>query len=104
MSAIKKHIAWFLVFLFGYLITPAGLIHELHGHDDTHCTPGKTASIEIQHVHCKILQIEAQVFTTPASVVLLSLPRILDMQQTLQQEIPSCATMLYADLRAPPAV
>jgi hypothetical protein len=104
MTGATKNISFLLLFVFGFILLPFSLIHELHGHEDTHCAPGKRTTLDIQHIHCKILQIEAQVYTAPVIVMFISAPRILAILKTQQQAIPSCATMLYADLRAPPAV
>jgi hypothetical protein len=104
MSGFTRLISFLLLVVFGLILIPFSLLHELYGHEDTHCTPGESTSIETQHTHCKILQIEAQVYTTPATVKLLSVPAILTFWKIQQQAIPSFATMLYADLRAPPAV
>ena len=104
MSQVNKYTSWLILAVFCYILTPAALIHEFHGHEDTHCLPGKLASVSIQHVHCKLLQIEAQIFTFPDPVILKSVPGINSPVSFAQPASPSCATVLFTDLRAPPAV
>ncbi|MCX6306663.1 MAG: hypothetical protein NT040_16985 [Bacteroidetes bacterium] len=104
VSKINKHLSWLLVALFGYVLTPAALIHEFHGHEDTHCLPGKTAAIDTQHIHCKFLQIEAQVFTSPVPMLLANIPASMAPCFFSRQATPSCAMVMFACLRAPPLV
>ena len=104
MPNLRKYTSWLLLTVFGYILTPAVLLHELHGHEDTHCIPGAVASFEVQHVHCKSLQIEAQVFTSPGLLFRILIPGINSPLRITRPASPSCATVLFTDLRAPPAV
>jgi hypothetical protein len=104
MSQANKYISWILLAVFGYILTPAALIHEFNGHEDTRCNPGTSAAVETQHVHCKYLQIEAQVYTSPEPVALSSIPGINSLFRIPQLVTPCCAAVLFADLRAPPTV
>ena len=55
--------------IFGFALTPHFFLHELMGHEDTHCHPGTKVTVEPFHQHCKILQLELQVYTTPSYII-----------------------------------
>lgn len=101
MPSIRKYVSWFLLVLFSFILIPVELIHELHGHEETHCQPGEL-KFENQHVHCKMLQIEAQTYTPPALVVLGQDPGIYASFFIVSIENESCASILFSDPRAPP--
>jgi len=104
MLTLKKFTSGFLLAVFALIITPAELIHEFHGHDETQCHPGNFTTIEKQHSHCKLLQIEAQVFTSPEeflSTLAQEIPSPIIGHQT---EFPFLAAARFANLRAPPEV
>jgi len=104
MKKAKRNISLAILAIFGYIITPVALIHALHGHEDTHCIPGAYPAFSIQHVHCKILQIEAQVYTSPEPVFLASLPPIKSNFPVSHHTCSSFAKARFANLRAPPLV
>ena len=104
MICIKRHITWLLLAVFSLIITPKEMIHEFYGHDDTHCNPGNLVAVESCHHHCQILKIEAQVYNSPEKCVLALVPGAHYVFRMLQQETPSCAKILFADLRAPPGL
>lgn len=102
MPACRKYTALLLLILFGYILTPAALIHAFHGHEDTHCLPG-LLHFDEQHVHCKTLQIEAQVYTPPVLLNPGQVPAIHAPFVITSHAKESCAVVLFADPRAPPA-
>jgi hypothetical protein len=104
MSQLSRYTSQFLLIVFGYILTPAALIHEFQGHEDTSCMPGTTASIETKHLHCKLLQIEAQVYTSPPPVILASIPELFAPSSIPQHQGPSKASVIFSDLRGPPVV
>jgi hypothetical protein len=103
MPNLRKYTSWLLLTVFGYILTPAALIHELHGHEDTRCIPGSVAAVGVKHVHCKSLQIEAQVFTPPGTLLLAALSGNNSPVRIAKPASPSCASVLFTDPRAPPA-
>jgi hypothetical protein len=104
MSIIKYHISWLLLIIFGYVITPVALIHELNGHEDNHCIARAKASVDAMHVHCKSLQIEAQVFTAPEPLLHTYIPEIYQQLFSPRAEQSSLAIVNFANLRAPPLI
>ena len=75
MKKLKVYIAYFLLFVFAWVITPTHTIHHFfadhedtadnfcsvhHGHLGTH--------IEEQHVHCDILKLNTPVYSLPEMV------------------------------------
>jgi hypothetical protein len=101
MSLANKYFTWILLAVFGYILTPAALLHEFQGHEDTKCIPG-TSAIENQHIHCKLLQIEGQTYTPPQPVILASLPWSVTPGRKPQPEAQSGAVCLFTNPRAPP--
>jgi hypothetical protein len=101
MLKISKYASWFLLFIFSFIQIPVELIHELHGHEETHCHPGEL-KFENQHVHCKMLQIEAQTYTPPALVVLGQDSGIDTSFFIVSIAKESCASIPFSDPRAPP--
>jgi hypothetical protein len=101
MLRANKYFSWLLIAIFGYILTPFALIHEFHDHHDTHCNPG-ALSFDSQHIHCKILQIDAQIFTSPGTEPAAWISETFVPYTLFQPITPSCAAILFADLRAPP--
>src|SRR5678815_2691477 len=60
MGRLKKISALLFLLVSGYLIVPAGLVHELTLHEDTAdvcCDPGDAPAFGTEHHHCEILQL-----------------------------------------------
>jgi hypothetical protein len=102
MKALRIHIARSLLVLFGLILVPHELIHNFFGHEDTHCHSGVTATFEAQHFHCKILQLEAPMFTSPEPDDLVSVNFYLKTIPVERSYSLPSFSILYNDLRAPP--
>lgn len=82
MQKFKKHIAFFLLLVFSWVLLPASLSHEIfadHTDTDCHLDHHRTgAQIESIHTHCDIFKTttpiydipELIVFTTPQPILL----------------------------------
>jgi len=57
-----KYVSIVLLLVLSFYISPRYYIHALYGHEDTHCHPGKFATLEPHHHHCLILQLSESVF------------------------------------------
>lgn len=72
MQKFKKHIAFFLLLVFSWVLLPASLSHEIFAdHEDTDCHfdhNSKTTSIEATHTHCDIFETNAPVYDIPTFV------------------------------------
>jgi hypothetical protein len=58
----NKYISIALLLVLSVYLSPRYYVHELYGHEDTHCHPGALLTLEPRHHHCKILQLSEAVF------------------------------------------
>ncbi|MFZ4520370.1 MAG: hypothetical protein ACOYNC_01620 [Bacteroidales bacterium] len=102
MSLANKYISRILLVVFGYVLTPGALIHEFHHHEETRCIPSATSTIGILHTHCRLLHIDAQVFSSPDILGLVIVPGISSSVPLTATTSPSLANVRFIHLRAPP--
>jgi hypothetical protein len=57
-----KHVSIVLLLVLSFYLSPRFYVHELYGHEDTHCHSGASSAIEPLHHHCEILQLSESVF------------------------------------------
>lgn len=59
---LRQNIASGLMFLLCIILMPVDYIHEIYGHDDTHCHPHTQMTFDKQHHHCELLQYRFSLF------------------------------------------
>ena len=62
MRQAGKYLSIAMLLVLSLYLSPRYYIHELYGHEDTHCHPGSLAAVEPIHHHCEILQLSESVF------------------------------------------
>jgi hypothetical protein len=98
----QHQLAGFLFMVFALILFPKELVHELYGHHDTHCHPGLKTSLEPRHTHCKILQLEAFLFTTPHLSGLKSYLFTITKVRVFPSTAVQKSIIHYNQLRGPP--
>ena len=72
VQKFKKHIAFFLLLVFSWVILPASLSHEIFAdHEDTDCHfdhHSITTNVEARYTHCDVFQTNAPVYDIPEFV------------------------------------
>jgi len=73
MQKSKKHIAFFLLLVFSWVLMPAELTHEIFAdHTDTDCHANHSAlsaQVETIHTHCDIFETNTPVYDIPELTV-----------------------------------
>jgi hypothetical protein len=69
VQIFKRHIAFFLLLVFNWVLLPASLSHEIFAdHEDTDCHfdhTTTTTSVESIHTHCDVFQTNTPVYDIP---------------------------------------
>lgn len=107
MQKIKKHIAFFLLLVFGWVLLPASIVHEAFAdHTDTDCHfdhNASAASVESTHTHCDIFKTNAPLYDIPQLAV-CTIPQPVIISELLAKFENSYfhLTGLILPTRAPP--
>ena len=107
MQKIKKHIAFFLLLVFSWVLLPGSLTHEIFAdHTDTDCQLDHHTSgpqIESIHTHCDIFETQTPVYEIP-QLISCSKPEIILLNEIEQKNTSSYFHLAQISLpaRAPP--
>jgi len=103
----KKHIAFFLLLVFSWVLLPASLVHEVFAdHVDTDCHFDHYASgsqVESIHTHCDIFKTNTPLYDIPKlAVVVKSQPVLVCELLTKFENSYFHLSQLILPTRAPP--
>lgn len=109
MQKIKKHIAFFLLLVFSWVLLPASIVHEVFAdHIDTDCHDSHSNSatqIESIHTHCDIFETNTPLYDIPQLTVCVKPESILILKyKTKIQSTYFHLAQLILPTRAPPVV
>jgi|WetSurMetagenome_2_1015567.scaffolds.fasta_scaffold317187_2 hypothetical protein len=104
MKMMYRQTSALLLLAFFLAITPPELLHELLGHEDTHCLYHPDLSLEKQHVHCNILQVQAMKYIGPEDGPAAFPANYFNNPLFPLVQFPPVASVDLPDLRAPPSL
>jgi hypothetical protein len=103
MKTVRRHFSFFLLLAFFLAVTPPEFLHDLLGHDDTHCRFHADLTLEQRHVHCKILQVQSLKYVNPGEHFSLSPDYFFHKYLFSAISFEPGISVHLASLRAPPS-